>query len=344
MYTSDNEAASPEARMHQYSTESLQRGSLEENTENQTYETKSVDEFSQSTSPQGKSNHFNMQPSYQKDQTTQQANRHMDTTDLRPEYMQEPFESSFQQPIYRNNQNGKEKYVKAAERQSPYFTSFEQKDSKVPPNQSSSSFGADRDRTEKSNGLKYEADSLELLDSKETSGSQSRKDGTDTEIRNYIQQQEHFLKNLENDRKKLNDKLRASQQQEKKDTHNEEIDDLQKRAESLLSKFMQPLKSTKYPVSNGDSDSERNEFSPQKHERSQGLQSFKPQYLLDSQSNNDFRREERGSYTPDKSPTLDYSQKIASPSDLDYSASERDRVLLFFHIYVILLERKEALL
>lgn len=176
----------------------------------------------------------------------------------------------------------------------------------------------------------------------------------DNDINNYISEQEAFLQNLENHRKKLNDKLRTTTQenlpneqpkrtvqperQPAKSSLNstsktvaaqedEAIEDLQKRAESLLSRFMQPAKEEEHSQEEQEEEDSL-EYSPAKYGAGLGdTKTTQNNYHEQTQSYaySQDELEEEKEYSPEKSHQNRYRANVRddSPSELDYSMSDR---------------------
>ena len=188
-----------------------------------------------------------------------------------------------------------------------------------------------------------------------SSAYQTKRTAPEEELKNYISEQDMFLKKLDDDRKRLNEKLRGpsnqnqnqnqaiqkvSEKPEKserpktslpKSSHEEDeaIEELQKKAEDLLSRFMQPSKGMNDSDSEEEKNNERSLFKSKAFEvsRSDKNQSYLNSRSKPTQHDEEEEEEEEENYTPAKSNKFRQRRgSDSSASELDYSMSERDRV------------------
>ncbi len=178
----------------------------------------------------------------------------------------------------------------------------------------------------------------------------------DNDINNYINEQEAFLQNLENHRKKLNDKLRTTTQEnlpneqpkraERQPVNvtksslnstsktvaaqeDEAIEDLQKRAENLLSRFMQPAHEEEAHSEEEQEEEDSLEYSPAKYGGGLGdTKTTQNNYHEQTQQSYAYSQdelEEEKEYSPEKNHHNQNSRYRGndSASELDYSMSDR---------------------
>jgi len=297
---------------------------------------KSNEDFNQSKSSQGNPRSPGFTSFGDKMQKDIQNQNFVDPASLRPKHLQRHLSSSYQQE---NNS----------------VPESSQKNTEDFGQSQSSGFSDSRMRSNRFEESQNENSSPQRI----SSNYQQKRSAPDEEIKNYISEQELFLKKLDDDRKKLNEKLKASQgpsnhvsqnqpiqkipeKTEKserakaslpKSSHEEDeaIEELQKKAEDLLSRFMQPSKDINY----SDSDNEDPGKSLFKSKAFEGSRSEKYRSVLKSQTKQDSEDEsddeQEENYTPEKSNRFKAKRRSPSPSDLDYSMSERDRVLILMN-------------
>lgn len=206
---------------------------------------------------------------------------------------------------------------------------------------------------------------------KKNNYNESRQESTkepDSEIKNYIKEQEEFLQKLENDRKKLKDKLNNEQKpaEKPKPSHHsqplqenipsrsnevyppqnnrnqeqskqreldpksdqkqknrgrderDELAELQRKTDELLEKFMNPADK------GGSRSPPRNQYGYNNyHQESQNN-------YEDEEQEDDIEEYEESQTTPQKSDKKKFKSHGSSPiSELNYSISEKDRVIKF---------------